>query len=77
MQHNDLISNTHWQKYSEGYFVIKFSDVTFVRSGTTPQLVFMEWISLSYWSALVIVWDAAVGASLVLEFSTGSPRKIQ
>ncbi|KAK4401165.1 60S ribosomal protein L11 [Sesamum angolense] len=33
------------------------------------QLVYTVWISMLYWSALVIVWAVAEGASPVLEFS--------
>ncbi|XP_038985128.1 60S ribosomal protein L11-like isoform X1 [Phoenix dactylifera] len=45
-------------------------------AGMIPQQVFMAWIFMLFWRDLGIVWDVAAGASLVLEYSTGSPRRM-
>jgi len=52
------------------YWFLTFDSV----SGMTLQPVFMEWISLLFWSVLVTVLAVAEGASPVLEFNTVSQR---
>jgi len=54
------------------YWFLTFDTV----SGMILQPVFMEWISLLFWSVLATVLAVAEGASPVLEFSTVSQRRM-
>ena len=50
--------------------------IFFLLADMIPQLEFMVWTSLLFWSARVTVLAVVEGASLVLESSTGSQKMI-
>jgi len=56
------------------FFYFYHIDVLNYALGTILLLVFMEWISLLSWSALVTVWDVVPVARHVLESSIVSQR---
>lgn len=67
-------------KYTSNHLFMEFLHKQFyswINSGTIHLPVFMGWISTLSWSDLAIAWADVVGASLVLESSTGWPRRTQ